>query len=292
MSRLGIVGERSLTTRAATLTCVAALALCACSPSATPSVSGPQQPAVASGRITQASAEIAFPRTLQAERLVEVRVLTVRDADAVVTSARLESPLFADSPVRDGVVRLFPDWTNRVRVPLGTAVCPAPAGDTSVVLTLTVDGREVTETLRGDDSVLRTINASECAQRAVLDVATPSFGPVTSQDDSRLETTIVLTRGDADRDQPVTLTSMTGNIVFIVTLSGARELAPGADALAVPAVVTVGRCDPHVFAESKKTFVFPVMLAVGGADPAYVEIQPDATARSALQQLFEDCAAR
>jgi len=244
------------------------------------------------GRVTEAFADIAFPRTLQAERLVEVRVLTPSDAHVVVTSARLESPLFADSPTRDGEVRLFPDWTNRVRVPLGTALCPAPAGETSVALTLSVDGRLVTETLRGDDSVLRQINAEECAQQAVLDVATPSFGPIIRQDAASLETTIVVTRGAESRDQPVTLTSMTGNIVFIVRLGDPRQLAPGMDALAVPAEVTVGRCDPHVFAESKKTFVFPVMLAVGAAEPAYVEIQPDPAARGALQRLFEDCVGR
>jgi hypothetical protein len=125
----------------------------------------------------------------------------------------------------------------------------------------------------------------------VLDVATPSFGPVGSQDAVELRTTIVLTRGGASPDQPVTLAQMTGNIVYIVTLGeGAnRTLAPGEVALAVPATVTVGRCDPHVFAESKKLFVFPVYLGVGDAEPAFVEIQPDAVTEAALKQLFSDC---
>jgi len=59
----------------------------------------------------------------------------------------------------------------------------------------------------------------------------------------------------------------------------------------MPAVITVARCDPHVFAESKKTFVFPVRLAIGDAKPSYVEIQPDPTMRAALQSLFDACGA-
>ncbi|MGC4175445.1 hypothetical protein [Demequina sp.] len=249
------------------------------------------EPTVASGRLTVPDAVVTFPRTLQAARLVEAQVVTSREADALVTSARLESPLFVDSPARDGEVRLFPEWKNRVRVPLGTAVCPAPQGESVVVLRLVVDGRAVTEDLEFDDSVLRAINAEECAQAAVLDVATPSFGPVTRQDAASLDTTIVLTRGGSEEAAPVSLTSMTGNIVYIVTLDqdADRILAGGEASLAVPAVISVGRCDPHVFAESKKTFVFPVRLSVSDRDPSYVEIQPDEVTRSALQQLFDDC---
>lgn len=269
---------------------VALLALAACSgPDA--GASSQAFPATASGRVTVPTAEVASPRTLQAARLVEVRVLTAHDADALVTSARLDSPLFADSPARAGEVRLFPDWTNRVRVPLGTPVCPAPEGPSTVVLTMTVDGRQVTETLQAEDSVLRQLNDEECREQAVLDVATPSFGPITAQDASQLETTIVLTRGDARTDEPVALESMTGNIVFIVRLDTGTNatLAAGTASIAVPATILVGRCDPHVFAESKKTFVFPVRLGVGHDAPGYVEIQPDAATKAALQKLFDDC---
>ena len=267
--------------------------LCALAGCSAPTA-GPSETAQASepsGRITVPDAVVTFPRTLQADRMVEAQVVTAGPGDAVVTSARLESPLFADSPTRDSGPRLFPDWANRVRVPLGEAVCPAPVGESTVALTITIDGREVTETLEFDDAVLLKINADECAEQAVLDVAAPSFGPVESQTASEIHTTIVMTRGAAQRTSPVALSSMTGNIVYIVTLDAAADatLDAGQETIAVPAVVTVGRCDPHVFAESKKTFVFPVRLAIDGAEPAYVEIQPDPTARAALQALFNTC---
>jgi len=276
--------------RLTSLLIVGLVALAGCTASGTEVTDEPSS-TTASGRLTVPDAVVTFPRPFQAARLVEAQVLTNYPADALIHSARLESPLFADSPARETGVRLFPDWTNLVRLPLGTAVCPAPDGETTLVLEMTVDGRDVTETVTADDSALRQINAAECAQQAVLDVATPSFGPVESQDATELHTTIVLTRGPSQPGEPVTLSSMTGNIVYIVTLDedANHTLVVGADSMAVPATITVGRCDPHVFAESKKLFVFPVYLAIGDAEPGYVEIQPDATAEAALKQLFSDC---
>ena len=267
-----------------------ALALAACS-APQREVSESAAPSGPSGRLTETSAVVTFPRTLQADRLVEAQVVTVREADALVTSARLESPLFANSPTRDSGPRLFPDWANRVRLPLGKAVCPAPAGESTAVLVMTIDGEQVTETFVMDDAVLRKINAEECAEQAVLDVATPSFGPVQSQTATEMRTSIVLTRGPSMPDKPVTLAGMTGNIVFIVKLDASADatLDAGQASVAVPATIVVGRCDPHVFAESKKTFVFPVRLVIGDAAPAYVEIQPDATTRAALLNLFVAC---
>jgi len=282
------MNSRAAATAAGVVSALLVAVLVGCSGTPDADLSSPAPAPVA--RVTVADADVAFPRTLQADRLVEARVVTVRDTDAIVTSARLVSPLFSDSPGRESNVRLFPDWTNRVRVPLGTAVCPAPADKSTVELTIMVDGVETVETLAASDAKLREINAVECAQQAILDVAQPSFGPVESQTVAELNISIVLTRGDVATDVPVTLTSMTGNIVFIVTLSDEpRTLAPGEAEISVPAVISVGRCDPHVFAESKKTFVFPIHLAIGDADPAYVEIQPDAVTRQALQDLFDSC---
>ena len=252
--------------------------------------SGDASPSASPSRITVPDAAVEFPRTLQAARMVEAQVATNGDASALVTSAQLDSPLFADSPPRDGEVRLFPNWTNHVRMFLGTAVCPAPAGPSHVVLTMTVDGHQTEETLTVTDTALRKINADECAQQAILNVAAPSFGAIEKQSDAELSTAIVLTRGDSRPDQPVTLSSMTGNIVFIVSLADSpRALPPGEASAQVPATIRVGRCDPHVFADGKKNFVFPLYLTIGDQEPAYVEIQPDTTMKAAMQNLMSKC---
>ncbi|MCR6712255.1 MAG: hypothetical protein NVV57_05975 [Demequina sp.] len=277
MSRLGVIA----------VACAVLLAGCT---GADAGASHSPNPAAASGRVTVPDAVVEFPRTLQAARMVEALVTTNGDAGALVTSARLDSPLFADSPARDGEIRLFPDWTNHVRMFLGTAVCPAPAGPSHAVLTMTVDGRETTETLTVTDTALREINADECAQKAILDVAAPSFGVIETHTDAELLTSIVLTRGGSRPEEPVTLTSMTGNIVFIVSLADEpRTLFTGQAGVQVPAVIKVGRCDPHVFADGKKNFVFPLYLAIGDDEPAYLEIQPYPDMKAALQNLMSKC---
>jgi hypothetical protein len=269
--------------RLAVIVLAGALALAGCS---SPPVSVSAVP-----RLTEPDAVVTYPRPFQAARLVEAKVRTVGGLEGTVVSARLESPYFADSPPRDVSLLLAADWDNRVRVPLGAAVCPAAEGASMVVLTVEFGGRTETESVEVDDAVLKQINADECAALAVVEVASPSFGPIASQDAREIETTIVLTRGDSRPDAPVALDAMTGNIVFTVALDDAapRTLAAREGSLSVPAVVTVGRCDPHVFAESKKTWVFPVYLAIDGGEPQFVEFQPDLATRDALQRLFDDC---
>jgi|GEM_PF-1249301 len=275
---------------AAALVSVLGVTATACATTAETSPSPETAPASAdAARVTTAQAGLQFPRTHQADRLLEVRVTTARAADALVTAVRLESPMFADNPARDSNVRLYQDHENRVRVPLGVPVCPAGDGDSTVVLTMLADGAEVSETVTVPAEVLAEINAAECVQQAVLDEAAPSFGEIESRDGAEVRTSLVLTRGTGV--EPVTLERITGNIVFAIEVDeGAeRTLAAGEAALAVPVTVTVARCDPHVFAESKKTFVFPVHLSVGEGEPQVVEFIPPGAVKDVLQAAFSAC---
>lgn len=56
----------------------------------------------------------------------------------------------------------------------------------------------------------------------------------------------------------------------------------------LPVTVRASRCDPHAFAESKKTFVFAAWIQVDGREQ-YVEFQPDPAWRATLQALFDAC---
>src|SRR6187431_1475090 len=98
---------------------IAALVAVLCGCSGTPDADLSTAVALPGAPVTAGEATVTFPRTLQADRLVEAQVRTDRDADVVVISARLDSPLFIDSPEREATVRLFADWNNRVRLPLG-----------------------------------------------------------------------------------------------------------------------------------------------------------------------------
>ena len=102
MSRLGVIA----------VACAVLLAGCT---GADAGASHSPNPAAASGRVTVPDAVVEFPRTLQAARMVEALVTTNGDAGALVTSARLDSPLFADSPARDGEHALYVRRLDRDR---------------------------------------------------------------------------------------------------------------------------------------------------------------------------------
>ncbi|WNM27153.1 hypothetical protein RN607_13255 [Demequina capsici] len=237
-----------------------------------------------------ATVDIAFPRTLQADRKIEVRLDGVVTDDAVVVGAMLDSPRFMPTNQVAENVRIFDGYTTRVRVPLGAVVCDPPDAGTTVTLEVSVDGVVQSLTLPAPDEVLAGIAADECAMKAVQDAAPVAFGSDATRSGTDVDTTLVLTRGTAAGD--VVLDSVAGSVVFdLAGIDGAvpTTLAAGSDQVVVPVRLSATRCDPHVFAESKKTFVFRVWEAVDGAAPAYVEIRPPAALQDLLQQAFDEC---
>ena len=265
----------------------AVLASCSLSPepplsSPTPT---PSPPTVAP------TGDVAFPRTLQADRLVEVQVETPGDERGIVTSVSLTSPYFGPSGTVPTNVLLEPGWRSRLRVPLGAALCPAGTGDSvATVQVRAYDGERLADReVALDDAVLADINAAECRQRIATDAAAPSFSGVQGVVADALETGVLLTRGASDA--PATLTALSGNVIF--TLEPAAgvlplTLAPDDAAASVPVRITATRCDAHAFAESKKTFVFTASFEVEG-EAITVEYRASGAVRDALQALFDAC---
>ena len=239
---------------------------------------------------SDATVEIAFPRTLQADRKVEIRLDGVVADDAVVVGATLSSPQFAPVGETAENVRIFDGYVTRVRVPLGEVVCAPSTAPTAVTLSVSVAGEQRELTLPAPVEVLDGIAADECVMAAVQDAAPVEFGDDATRTGARVDTTLVLTRGTATGD--VVLDSIAGSVVF--DLDGVEGSIPatlraGEQQVVVPVVFSATRCDPHVFAESKKTFVFRVWEAVDGGAPTYVEIRPPAGLQQLLQEAFDDC---
>ncbi|WP_062130919.1 hypothetical protein [Demequina aestuarii] len=272
------------------IVCAIALASCDGSP-ATPSPSpsaGVSPPPVA------AVGGTAFPRTLQADRLVEVQVETPGDERGIVVSVALDSPYFGQSGTVPTNVLLEPGWIARLRVPLGPALCPAGSG--SSVATVEVrayEGVDVAEReVTLEDSALRDINTTECRQRLATDAAAPSFAtePVVSGD--ALQTSVVLQRGSSRAE--ATLTALSGNVIFALEPADGSipvTLEAGQERTAVPVTIRASRCDAHALAESKKTFVFTASYDVGG-ESVTVEYRAEGATQEALQALVDQCAAR
>lgn len=236
--------------------------------------------------------DTSFPRTLQADRMVEVQVETPGEQRGIVVSVALDSPFFGPSGTVPTNVLLEPGWLARLRVPLGPALCPAAMGES--IATVEVRAYEgvdlATSEVVLDDVALAEINASECRQRVATDAAAPSFASEPIVDGDRLETAVVLQRGPSAA--PATLTSLSSNVIFTLeTAPGALPvtLAADEDRVAVPVTITATRCDAHAFAESKKTFVFRATYDVEGEEIS-VEYLAEGATRESLQQLFDECA--
>ncbi|MDN4484289.1 hypothetical protein [Demequina lignilytica] len=241
----------------------------------------------------EASATLTYPRTLQADRMVEVRVSSTGGSDVRVTAATLQSGYFAVVPATEREVRVWQGHEARIRVALGEPVCPAGVGaadDARVALAVAVEGTGVAQQVAVPTDVLAAINAGECAAQEAVDVAAPALGAPGDAVDGTIATTLVLAR--ARPDVPVTVTAMAGSVIFAVdTEHGAlpATLAADRDRLEVPVSIRVARCDPHAFAESKKTFLFKTWLEAGEADEVYVEVYAEGDLRDALQALFDAC---
>src|SRR5690606_6465458 len=103
----------------------------------------------------------------------------------------------------------------RVRVPLGAPACPAGAGASRALLTITSGGHESVHVVELATDVLVGINAVECDIQAVLNVAPVGFGPVESVDGARMTTTITVDL--TDPLAAVVLEAVAGNVIFSVT---------------------------------------------------------------------------
>lgn len=272
------------------IVCAVALAACAgepSSPSPSPSAGVSPPPVAAVGGT-------AFPRTLQADRMVEVQIETPGDERGIVVSVALDSPYFGPSGTVPTNVLLEPGWLARLRVPLGPALCPAGSGSSiATVEVRAYEGADVAEReVTLEDGALRDINATECRQRIATDAAAPSFAtePVVSGD--AVQTSVVLQRGDSAA--AATLTALSSNVIF--TLDPAAGALPvtlesGEERTAVPVTIRASRCDAHAMAESKKTFVFTASYDVDG-EAITVEYRAEGATQEALQALVDQCAAQ
>lgn len=258
---------------------------------------GGDQPATASAAADAATpalaGDVAFPRTLQADRWVEIRLTGAQSDEWLVTGAALTSPYFADAAPVDRNVRLFAGSTAHVRVPLGAVTCPAGTDAPYATLNLASDaGAATTVTVQLPGEVLAGINTDECAVKAVTDAAAPAPGKPLARQGTAVSTTLTLTRGTAF-DGVATLTDLKGSVIFTVTAAEPADMPAVLDASAasvdVPVTIDATRCDQHAFAESKKTFVFAVWIAVDGAEPTYVEVRPGEELKAALQEAFDSC---
>ena len=90
------------------------------------------------------------------------------------------------------------------------------------------------------------------------------------------------------------MVSVDGSVLLGLALAGTpgpggASLPAGQAAIRLPVEVrSTLRCDGHSLGESKKTYVFDVVVDVGDGEDRPYALTPDAAARALMQTLIED----
>jgi hypothetical protein len=215
---------------------------------------------------------------------VHVRVTDTGDQPFTVTAVAIDAPGFAPLPPTPLSAAFEPGRTIALRTAYGVPDCAAPAGPPAAQLTVArPDGavEELRVPLAGDD--LDVVHREECAVAGVRAVAEIGLTDLTAAGDA-VTGTVVLTRA-GDDDRAVTVLGARRSVVLDVAVEGLPlELAPGEEQASAEVAFTPASCEPHVLAETKQPFLFPLSVAVGGDEPVSVPLPVDA----AQQELFWD----
>ena len=215
---------------------------------------------------------------------VHVRVTDTGDQPFTVTAVAIDAPGFAPLPPTALSAAFEPGRTIALRTAYGAPDCAAPAGPPAARLTVTwPDGtrEELRVPLAGDD--LDVVHREECAIAGALAVADIGLTGLTAADDAVIGTVVLTRAGDDDR--AVTVLDARRSVVLDVAVEGLPlELRPGEERASAEVAFTPASCEPHVLAETKQPFLFPLSVAVGEAEPVAVPLPVDA----AQQQLFWD----
>ena len=230
-------------------------------------------------------AEVVRLRTdVTVDGQVHVRVTDTGDQPFTVTAVAIDAPGFAPLPPTALSAAFEPGRTIALRTAYGAPDCAAPAGPLAARLTVTrPDGtvEELRVPLAGDD--LDVVHREQCAVAGVLAVAGVQLTGLAAGAEAATGSVVLTRTGDDDR--AVTVLDARRSVVLDVAVEGLPlELGPGEERASARVAFTPASCEPHVLAETKQPFLFPLSVAVGDAEPASVPLPVDA----AQQELFWD----
>jgi len=187
----------------------------------------------------------------------------------------------------------------------GAPVCPAPAGEPVLVLTLGsvgggpgAPGATARVPLRGD-TFLRQLTSDGCAEQAVADAVQIRYGTAwkrTRVDGlpaliGDLELTRVTAKGQ------VAVTDYQGSPIYqLEPPPPARlpqvALAAGAAHGRLPVAIRVDRCDSHGLTEAKRLFAWRIYVRFGTGPEQRGSIEPPDELRTKVHGLLADCGTR
>ncbi|WP_448641347.1 hypothetical protein [Geodermatophilus sp. URMC 63] len=252
------------------------------SSSSVPLPAGPSVPAVPG-----IEAEVRQWRTDEAVGgQVQVTVTDTGAQPFTVTSVAIESAGFAPVPDRPVQVEFPPGRRFDLPTQYGEVVCDRAAEPAAARLTVVrPDGGSEQLRVPLAAEVLGRIHTEECAVRAVLAVADVAVSGL-ALDGEAATGSVVLTRA-GDDDRAVEVVRLGRNVVYGVGVDLPATLAAGERRLEVPVEFTSASCDPHVLAETKQPYVFPMAVRVGDDDQVPVDLPLDQAQRDVLAALVD-----
>ncbi|MFW3171753.1 hypothetical protein [Geodermatophilus sp. CPCC 206100] len=251
-----------------------------------PSSAAPAAPAVPA--VPGVEAEVVRLRTdVVVGGQVQVRVSDTGDEPFTVTAVAIDSPGFVPEPATAVTAEFRPGRVIDLPTPYGAPVCTGGPSPAAARLSVTRPGGAVEEVrvpLTGDD--LEVVHEEECALAGVRAVVDVVLTGMTAGDEEVTGTLVLRRRGDDDR--AVSAVDVRDSVVFDVAVDG-LPLGLGADDDEARAGVTLtsATCEPHVLAETKQPFVFPLQVVVDDADPVPVRLPVDAAQQDLLWQLVD-----
>jgi hypothetical protein len=267
---------------------LAALLTAACGGIGTPTADPPpQSSAAAVPAVTGIEAEAVLLRTDEAVGgQFQVRVTDTGDEPFSVTAVGLDSPGFAPLPASAVTADFVPGRVIDLPTPYGAPECgtaPTPALATLTVVRPGGVPESVSVPLSGD--VLERIHDEECAVLAVRSVVDIGLTGLAADGDA-LTGTLTLTRRSGD--ERVVASRLSRSVLVEPTAEELPLVLPRNERSAsTPVSFSPATCDPHVLAETKKPYVFPLAVEVGDDEAVAVDLPLDASARDLLAALVQ-----
>jgi hypothetical protein len=204
-----------------------------------------------------------------------------------VLRLQLHSPAYREAPAKAFDQPLAAGQTIAFPVPYGDVVCSARPRGTAVTAVLK-DGdgtREVRLQVPDGDAFLPRRHDRDCALervRAAVDVRFTGL----ARDGTLVRGALELSRRSGDAQ--VRLTDTQSSILFLLQPTGPLPLTLDGQTSSVPVAVSPVRCDPHALIESKRSFTFPVFVALGDGEPVQTSVTADAAGQELMMATLRD----
>ncbi len=215
----------------------------------------------------------------------QVRVTATGAEPFTVTSVALDSPGFGRLPAVEKAAELEPGRVVDLRTPLGPVRCGAEAEPAAALLTV-VRGAGAPEELRVPMAaeVLGRIHASACAVEALAEVVSVSVTGMRADGEELVGRLALTRRSGADEVRAVRIARS-----VLVAVEADLPLVLAGEAAGADAEVrfTPATCEPHVLAETKQPFRFPVGIEVADEAEVVVDLPVTAELRGQLQDLVD-----